>query len=238
MLEIGIVIEAVTRHVVGVVRPLPPGDADPREAVTSEDLGEFIEPSRRHYNIMTRIVTQISHLHPTQTQNRTGEHMNPETLGTEHSVETGGEHQSDEAEGIGDAVSLLVEQTRLGESRHEVPIIPGNLGDLEIFQVIAREERVEMFPRRTGMKGDECVGSVLSGEIQKWDITSGVDFGPLRNVVHLPLDRNPQIVWFVVLLQLVRCDVLLWLLHHHLIIKFHLGFWMRLILIRFHLDLI
>ncbi|CAL1382480.1 unnamed protein product [Linum trigynum] len=40
MLQIWIVIEAVHRQMVGVVRPLPSRDADPREAVAGEELGK------------------------------------------------------------------------------------------------------------------------------------------------------------------------------------------------------
>ena len=56
MLEVGIVIEGITRDVVRVVCPFPPRDADSGDALPDEDSGKLIPPAGRHHLVMTGIV--------------------------------------------------------------------------------------------------------------------------------------------------------------------------------------
>ncbi|KAG6384186.1 hypothetical protein SASPL_156011 [Salvia splendens] len=136
VLEIGVVIEAVARDVVRVVRPLPPRNADAGEAVF-ENVGE-------------------------------------ETVAAEDAVEAGGEEEGDEAEAVDHAVAFLLEHSGSGELRREGAVIARHFRDVEVAEVVAGEETVQVLPGGARVEGDECVGDVLASEIEKRNLAAGV----------------------------------------------------------------
>lgn len=85
-------------------------------------------------------------------------------------------------------MALLLEKPCFGKQGIEVSVIPRNLGNVEILEVIAGEEFVEIFPGGAGMESDECIGYVLAGQIEEGDIAAGVIFGPIGDVVDFALD--------------------------------------------------
>ncbi|GFP94616.1 delta(8)-fatty-acid desaturase [Phtheirospermum japonicum] len=191
VLEVGVVVEAVARHVVGVVGPLPPGHADAGEAVAGEDLGQLVVPGGDHDVVVARVVAQVGDLHPGQAQDGAGQHVGPEGIGAEDAVDARGEHEGDGAEGVDDAVALVVEEAQLDETGDEGPVVTGDVGDLEVLEVEAGEEGVEVFPGGAGVEGNEGVGDVLAGEAEDGDVAPGVVWEPVGDVIDLALDRDP-----------------------------------------------
>ena len=129
-------------------------------------------------------------------------------MGAEDAVADGGEEGGDEEEGDDDAVAFFLEEAGLGEFGGEVSVVLGDVGDVEVLEVVAGEEAVEVGPGGGGVEGDEGVGDVVAGEVEEGDGAARVVFSPICDVVDFALDRQPEIVGLVVLLQLVGGDEL------------------------------
>lgn len=85
---------------------------------------------------------------------------------------------------------------------------------MEIVEVIACEEAVELFPGSAWMVGYEGVSGVLTSQIQERLIPARVILNPDRDIVNLTLNRDPEIPRFVVTLELLKSNVLLLLVRN------------------------
>lgn len=213
VLKIRVMVQAITRDMVGIVSPFPPSDADSSQAITREKLSQFVEPTARHYIRMPRIMPHISALDPQHTQKHSGTQMDQNALTFHNPIHHKAHHYSNRNQRIHSHMPFLLEQTLLGEFRRQSPVVLGNLRHLEILKVESGEEAVEVRPGGAGMVRDERIGDVVAGQIEERLVAAGVLRGPIGDIVHLALDRDPQISGFVVLPKLCRRNVLLLGLH-------------------------
>jgi len=63
------------------------------------------------------------------------------------------------------------------------------------------------------MVGYESVGDILASQAEDRSVATRVILNPVRDIVNLVLDRDPQVPWLVVLLELLDGDILLLRLH-------------------------
>ncbi|KAI3411220.1 Cytochrome b5 heme-binding domain-containing protein [Psidium guajava] len=213
VLEVGVVVEAVAGDVVGVVGPLPPRDADPGDAVAREDLGQPVVAVGGHHLVVPRVVPNVRALDPEQPEQDGAEEVDRGALAGHHAVHAEGQHRRDGHEGPHRDVSLPLEEPQAGELSVELPVVLGHLGGDEVPDAVPGEQRVQVLPGGSGVVRHEGVGHVLAGQGEERDLAAGVALGPLGDVVHLPLDRDPQIPRGGVLLELLRRNVLLLALH-------------------------
>jgi len=88
-------------------------------------------------------------------------------------------------------VTFDLVQTHLGEVGDEIPAVFGDVGDGVVLEVKSGEEGVEAFPCGGGMEGDEGVGDILAGEIEKGKLAARMVVSPIGDVVDLALNGNP-----------------------------------------------
>lgn len=117
--------------------------------------------------------------------------MDQDIVGAEDAVEAGGEERGDEEEAVDGVVAFLLEHSGSRELSREVPVIPRHLRDVEILEVVAGEEFVEILPCGGRVEGDEGVGDVLASQIEEGNLAAGVRFRPICDIVNFTLDRDP-----------------------------------------------
>ena len=88
-------------------------------------------------------------------------------------------------------MAFVFEEAEFAKLRGHAAVITGDLRDLEVSDVVAGEEVVEVVPRGSGVERDERVGYVLADEVEDHRVASGVGFDPIGDVVDFALDRDP-----------------------------------------------
>lgn len=105
--------------------------------------------------------------------------MHARAVGEQDTGNTGAEHNDDEGEQYEGDVSLLFKEAHFGELGEEGTVVAGDIGDGVVFEVVAGEEVVEVAVGGVGVKGEECIGDVLAGEVEEWLLAAGMVEGPL-----------------------------------------------------------
>lgn len=206
VLEVGVVVEAVAGNVVRIVVPLPPANADARQAVPSEDLGKAVEGGIGHDLVVARVVAEPAGLDPDEAHQAAAGQVDPGAPRGNDAVDTEGQQDKHRGEGDEDTVPLLLEEPHPGKLRGKPAVVLGDLGDPVVAEA-AHVEAVEVLPGGPRVVGYECVGDILPGEVQEGQISAGMIFQPRGHIVNLALDRDPQILRSVVLPELFRGNV-------------------------------
>ncbi|KAL4385686.1 hypothetical protein GQ457_15G019330 [Hibiscus cannabinus] len=76
-------------------------------------------------------------------------------------------------------MSFLFEHTSFGKLRDQPPVILGRLRDLEIFEMVAGEQLVQILPSGSWVIRYERIGNILATQIQERDFATGMLFCPL-----------------------------------------------------------
>mmetsp|Transcript_10415 Transcript_10415/g.36265 ORF Transcript_10415/g.36265 Transcript_10415/m.36265 type:complete len:386 (+) Transcript_10415:872-2029(+) len=87
VLDVRIALDAVHRHVVHVVRRLPPRDADAVEGVAHHEPDQAVVQRVVRHRVVPRVVPDEQALLPEETQEDRAQHVDPGGLAREHAVQ-------------------------------------------------------------------------------------------------------------------------------------------------------
>lgn len=110
VLKIRIMVKAIAGNVVSIVSPFPPRNADPSDAIPSQELRQFVVSTAGHDLVMPGIMTNVSTLNPEKPQQNSASHMDPKAIVPQYTINNQEKHNGNRNKGVHDSMTLFLEQ--------------------------------------------------------------------------------------------------------------------------------